>query len=717
MSRLLIAVLIVGASAGSVRADLLWDNGSRDDWIARAISPPAFPDIRVVDDFVVPTAGWRIEELHFRILEDGGWTDGGVLDVYIRETDPDTGGPVAGENADLVHVSTDYRREKAECYWGRCSYDYFVEDADIGLEAGRYWLGIRNPNGGGAGTNYWWTSAGDRDAEGTSTGYFSLDRAETWRDEGPRWQHAFEIGGTVLPEPSSLALLVGMSLLALGRRRPNHERAAPPSTNRDRHSKRNDAPRLLGCALAGLFTLAITAGQVSADLLWDNGSRDEWNGRAISPPAFPDIRVVDDFIVPAPGWHIDEMHFRVVEDMGWTNGGVLDVYIRETDPDTGGPVAGEDADLVHVSTEFRRETLNCYFTRCIEEYIVEDLDIGLEVGQYWLGIRNPNGGGPGTNYWMTSAGDRDAEGTSTGYFSLDRAETWMDEGPGWQHAFEIGGTVLPEPGSLALLAAMSLIVLGRRRLSRERTEPSSPTRRGRRSRPRDGPRLLGFALAGSLTLAITAGHVSADVLWDNDIITDFVNGRAISPPSFPDIRVVDDFFVPDAGWRVEEFRAFLMEDRGWTDGGVLEVFVRAHDPDLEGPVEGEDADLLNIEIEFERTPFNHHRCGEFGPDCYIYEVAFGNDSFDLDPGHYWIGFRNPNGGGSGTNYWMTSTGGPDGSGTSTGYFSLNRGKTWADEGPGWQHAFEIGGTVLPEPGSLALLAAMSRLVFCRKRRQ
>ena len=64
---------------------------------------------------------------------------------------------------------------------------------------------------------------------------------------------------------------------------------------------------------------------------------------------------------------------------------------------------------------------------------------------------------------MPTAGDRDSKGTSNGYFSLDRAETWMDEGPEWQHAFEIGGTVLPEPGTLALLGAMSLIVVGRRR--------------------------------------------------------------------------------------------------------------------------------------------------------------------------------------------------------------------------------------------------------------
>jgi hypothetical protein len=38
---------------------------------------------------------------------------------------------------------------------------------------------------------------------------------------------------------------------------------------------------------------------------------------------------------------------------------------------------------------------------------------------------------------------------------------------------------------------------------------------------------------------------------------------------------------------------------------------------------------------------------------------------------------------------MTSSGGPDGAGSSTGYFSLDGGNTWQNEGAGWQHAFEV----------------------------
>jgi hypothetical protein len=38
---------------------------------------------------------------------------------------------------------------------------------------------------------------------------------------------------------------------------------------------------------------------------------------------------------------------------------------------------------------------------------------------------------------------------------------------------------------------------------------------------------------------------------------------------------------------------------------------------------------------------------------------------------------------------MTSDGGADGPGSSTGFFSLDAGATWAPEGDTWHHAFEI----------------------------
>ena len=73
--------------------------------------------------------------------------------------------------------------------------------------------------------------------------------------------------------------------------------------------------------------------------------------------------------------------------------------------------------------------------------------------------RNPDGGGAGTNYWMTSDG---GEGTDrTPWFSLDGGNTWQDEGPNEHHAFTITG--VPEPSTCLLLGICGLVLLRRRR--------------------------------------------------------------------------------------------------------------------------------------------------------------------------------------------------------------------------------------------------------------
>lgn len=45
---------------------------------------------------------------------------------------------------------------------------------------------------------------------------------------------------------------------------------------------------------------------------------------------------------------------------------------------------------------------------------------------------------------------------------------------------------------------------------------------------------------------------SGGILWDNGIVPNGEQGRAVSPPNFPDIRVVDDFTVPEGErWTLE----------------------------------------------------------------------------------------------------------------------------------------------------------------------
>jgi hypothetical protein len=166
-----------------------WDNGIVPNGVnGRAISPPSFPDIRVVEDVIVEAPGCTIVSFHANIIEDASWGDDGMIQVLVYE---DTGN---GPGALMASVDVEYTKmDTGDDYFGRSDFDYWIEGVNIDLPAGTSWVGIRNPGGAGAGTNYWMTSDGGFDGPGTSTGWFSLDAGNTWADEGATWDHAFEI--------------------------------------------------------------------------------------------------------------------------------------------------------------------------------------------------------------------------------------------------------------------------------------------------------------------------------------------------------------------------------------------------------------------------------------------------------------------------------------------------------------------------------------------
>jgi hypothetical protein len=103
-------------------------------------------------------------------------------------------------------------------YFGRSDYDYWIEGLDLAVAPGDYYVGFRNPNGGGAGTNYWTTSDGGADGADSGHTWLSLDAGETWQEEpSERFKnHAWVIGG--VPEPSS-AFLIGVGVFAVCSRR------------------------------------------------------------------------------------------------------------------------------------------------------------------------------------------------------------------------------------------------------------------------------------------------------------------------------------------------------------------------------------------------------------------------------------------------------------------------------------------------------------------
>ncbi|MEW5883558.1 MAG: choice-of-anchor R domain-containing protein [Armatimonadota bacterium] len=105
----------------------------------------------------------------------------------------------------------------------------------------------------------------------------------------------------------------------------------------------------------------------------------------------------------------------------------------------------------------------------------------------------------------------------------------------------------------------------------------------------------------------------------------------------------------------------------------------------------------------------------FGRASFTYNINVGGLS--VTPGRYWIGMRNSAGSGSGTNYWMSSDAGPDGAGTSHGYFSLDGGNTWMPEGSGYHHAFRIEGEFVPEPSTILAVGAGLAALAARRRRR
>lgn len=64
-----------------------------------------------------------------------------------------------------------------------------------------------------------------------------------------------------------------------------------------------------------------------------------------------------------------------------------------------------------------------------------------------------------------------------------------------------------------------------------------------------------------LALAATGLTAQSALLWDNNVIPNGVGARALSPPAFPNIRVVDDIVVRAPGWAVDTNPH--VRHRGW----------------------------------------------------------------------------------------------------------------------------------------------------------
>ncbi len=80
---------------------------------------------------------------------------------------------------------------------------------------------------------------------------------------------------------------------------------------------------------------------------------------------------------------------------------------------------------------------------------------------------------------------------------------------------------------------------------------------------------VALVVASVVTVAVVNDVSAADLLWDNDIESNELNGRAISPPAFPDIRVADDFTIEDGDRWTSGNRARRARANTFSSGSLL----------------------------------------------------------------------------------------------------------------------------------------------------
>jgi hypothetical protein len=433
MRRILSSTLLLITAVSVSRADVLWDNGMIPDGRAgNPVASAAKPDIVLAEDFRVPEGpGWSVTGFRYVMAVDAGWEDGGVTAIRVCT---DSGGE--GPLSPIYYGNHRHtKRLIGVIRGGYKAYEFTVDDVELDLGPSTYWFGPNMTPARGHGFAYWLTTdaGGVRDRGDMS--WFSPDAMETWfrGDEtgwanrigdDTYWHQGFQILGRV----------VG---------------AAPQGESVD---SPDDRPPTVDESMFPSVEPVVEPGQRPIDsesplsnptLLWDNGLRPNgYMGRAISPPAFPNIRVAEDIVAGPNGWIIREAHINVIEDGGWEDGGVITMLIFA---DTGN---GPGKLLRDVTTEFTKmDTGDDYFGRSDYDYWIEGMNVELAPGSYWVGFRNPKGGGAGTNYWMSSDGGRDGPGTRSGWFSLDGGDTWTPEGINFIHCFELWG----EPSNVPMI--------------------------------------------------------------------------------------------------------------------------------------------------------------------------------------------------------------------------------------------------------------------------
>jgi len=231
-----------------------------------------------------------------------------------------------------------------------------------------------------------------------------------------------------------------------------------------KRSMANDT-RLLGLrmpspCLSLLPLLLLTPSPDQRDVLWDNHItiKGDVFARAISPPLWRDIRVVDDVLIPqGTRWHVTSAWLNVVEDEGWSPGSRMEMYVWRSGFG-GRPGQGIVAWL---SAPLRRSaTGSSYFNRPAYIHGIEGLVLELDTGVQWVGFRHPDASGRYTAYWLTSDNvDNEGRG-STHFFSVDGGKSWQWAGEGWHSSFILYGYEEPSISPSSFSVTQGQLVSG-----------------------------------------------------------------------------------------------------------------------------------------------------------------------------------------------------------------------------------------------------------------
>lgn len=234
MNKLTLAALGATMMFGAANAVDLWH---------QAAAPAPGPDIpgwssvqgtisslnlnrEVADDFVVGGPGWVVDQVVMR----GTWftgenrnpTGGFIVSFYAMVS----GAPA--NTASATQTSTSVARSASVGnYAGRDAFDFTIDLAPVGLNAGTYFMAVQAVDS----VNFFWIVANAnqgadshvRDTWRNQTGGGGANTyPEAWTPladiGGDPQDMAFTIRGTVVPEPATIAV-IGLGLAALAARR------------------------------------------------------------------------------------------------------------------------------------------------------------------------------------------------------------------------------------------------------------------------------------------------------------------------------------------------------------------------------------------------------------------------------------------------------------------------------------------------------------------